>query len=93
MQFNIYCVQNYRTWKIRLVHFLKEHRGYAFLHGHDVLHVSYAEDRSYVFDDDEVVRFLEAKVKESPAYSDLLCLRRQLLDGADFPKPLRKRHA
>lgn len=73
-----------------LVHFLKTRRGYAFLHDHIVYHVAYTEDTSYLFDDDEVVRFLEEKAARCSEYSHLLSLRRELKDGAEFSKPLRR---
>ena len=73
-----------------LVHFLKKRRGYAFLHDQIIYHVSYAGDNSYVFDDKEVVQFLEAKAADCPEYGSLLALRRDLKDGADFSKPIRR---
>jgi hypothetical protein len=73
-----------------LVHFLKKKRGYAFLHDHTIFHAAYAGDHSYYFDDQEVVRFLEAKTAECPEYSSLLTLRRDLKDGAEFSRPIRR---
>ena len=73
-----------------LVHFLKKRRGYAFLHDHIIYHVAYAGDSSYAFDDYEVVSFLEAKAADYPEYGSLLALRRDLKDGAEFTKPIRR---
>jgi hypothetical protein len=73
-----------------LVHFLKKRRGYAFLHDHIIYHVAYAGDNSYVFDDNEVVRFLEGKATGCMEYGSLLALRRDLKDGAEFSKPIRR---
>jgi len=73
-----------------LVHFLKKRRGYAFLHDHIIYHVAYAGDTSYQFDDEEVIRLLERKTTENPEYRHLLELRRNLKDGAEFSKPIKR---
>lgn len=76
-----------------LVHFLKRRRGYAYLRQHTVLHIGYAEAATYTFDDDEVVAYLTQRAAKEPGYEPLLALRRQLKDGADFPKPVERRRA
>jgi len=73
-----------------LVHFLKRRRGYAFLQDHIIYHAAYADDISYEFNDDEVVRFLEKKAAGCSEYEALLALRRDLKDGAEFSRPVRR---
>ncbi|HYX26797.1 MAG TPA: glycosyltransferase family A protein [Thermoanaerobaculia bacterium] len=74
-----------------LVHFLKARRGYAFLRHHTVLHWGESEAPSYEFDDLQVVRHLEDLAAEDPRFGPLLELRRELRDGADFPKAVSRR--
>lgn len=70
-----------------LIHFMKKHKGYAYHTKHVVYHLSYKEDMCYVFDDDEVVRYLSGKGQE---YYDLLQLRKAEKDGAHFIKSVKK---
>jgi hypothetical protein len=71
-----------------LVHFLKKHRGYAYLRNQIVYHIAYAENSTYSFDNEQVIRYLESKGDE---YSDLLALRKESKDGAEFSKPIRRK--
>jgi len=72
------------------VHFVKRLSGYGYLRNHSVLHVGYDETPSYYFDDQEVVRYLEAMVSRDSAFGDLLALRQAERDGADFSRPIRR---
>ena len=74
-----------------LVHFLKKSKGYAYLRGHIVYHIAYDENPSYIFNEEDVVSYLE---KKGPRYQDLLDLRKYGKDGAEFNKQIkRKAHA
>ena len=70
-----------------LVHFLKKNRGYAFLN-HAIYHIAYDEKPTYVFNDEEVIQYLEKKGED---YSNLLKLRRERKDGAEFSKPIQRK--
>ncbi|NEO28875.1 MAG: glycosyltransferase [Symploca sp. SIO3C6] len=74
-----------------LIHFLKTRGGYAFLRNHTILHCGYRETPSYYFNDDEVINHLEDLVKQDVRYLKLLELRRELKDGADFPRKVIKK--
>lgn len=69
-----------------IAHFLKQKNGYAYLRDHAVLHCGYKEQPSYVFDDLEVVQYLETLCAQEDRYCELLELRRACRDGADFPR-------
>ena len=56
-----------------------------------ILHCGFEEQPGYVFDDEEVVRYLEGLSARDRRYGPLLALRQECRDGADFPKEIMKR--
>lgn len=74
-----------------ILHFIKKASNYLWCHSHPVVHLSSYEDQAYIFDDSEVVRYLETLCIERPEYGHLLELRRTASDGVAFRKVVTRR--